>query len=76
MSISNVQSQASTESINSLTTESEIKPVVGTIEKEISQNLSPLKKFNAVNSEVKIKKQYAPRRSFDVAYKTRVIAAV
>lgn len=76
MSISNVQSQASSESINSLIKEIETKPIVGTIiEKEISQNLSPLKKFNSVNSEVKIKKQSVPRRSFDAGYKTRVLAA-
>jgi transposase len=76
MSISNVQREAQSESINPLN-KIETKPGVGTtiVEKEISQNLSPLKKFNAVNSEVKIKKQSAPRRAFDVAYKTRVIAA-
>lgn len=76
MSISNVQSQASSESINFLIKEIETKSVVGTIiEKEISQNLSPLKKFNSVNAEVKIKKQSVPRRSFDAGYKTRVLAA-
>lgn len=76
MSISNVQREAQNKS-NLLINEIETKPSVGTTitEKEISQNLSPLKKFNAVNSEVKIKKQSAPRRAFDVAYKTRVIAA-
>lgn len=84
MSISSVQREAESKS-NLLIDEIETKPSVGTtttekeisqnFEKEISQNLSPLKKFNAVNSEVKIKKQSAPRRAFDVAYKTRVIAA-
>lgn len=75
MSISNVQSQTSSELINPLIKEIETKPVVGTIiEKEISQTLSPLKKFNSVNAEVKVKKQSVPRRSFDVGYKTRVLA--
>ena len=76
MSTNNVQSEAPSQSNNLFIKEIGTKPSVGTIiDKEISQSLSPLKKFNSINSEVKQKKQYAPRRSFDVAYKTRIMAA-
>lgn len=75
MSVNNVQ-KASDESF-SLLTAAITKQV---IEKEINQeadrrNLSPLKEFNSVNPNVMPKKQCAPRRKFDVAYKTRVLAA-
>lgn len=75
MSVNNVQ-KASDESF-SLLTAAITKQV---IEKEIikeadRRNLSPLKKFNPVNPNVMPKKQCAPRRQFNVAYKTRVLTA-
>lgn len=75
MSVNNVQ-KASDESFNLLTPEI-TKPVTEEETNKVAdpQNLSPLTPFNPVNPNVMPKKQCAPRRKFDVAYKTRVLAA-
>jgi hypothetical protein len=72
MSVNSVQNKASDESFSVLTS----AITKQAIEKEINQDRqSLLKEFNPVNPNVMPKKQCAPRRQFDVAYKTRVLAA-
>ncbi len=76
MSANKVHNKVSAKSVNSLPSGTQTEAIVSPIiEKELSQNSSLLKKVIPVNPEVKPKKQSVPRRSFDVAYKTRILAA-
>lgn len=75
MSVNNVQSKVSDESFSTLAaviTKAVIQREAG---KEASEKLSSLKTINPVDPKVMPKKQCAPRRQFDVGYKTRVLAA-
>lgn len=76
MSVNNVQNKASDKSFSSLAPAVTNQVIEKEIDKEADHhNLSPLKAFNPVNPNVIPKKQRALRRKFDVAYKTRVLAA-
>ncbi len=76
MSVNNVQNKVSDESSNLLAATITKQVIKKEMSKEVDRrNLSPLKTFKPVNPNVIPKKQCAPRRKFDVAYKTRVLAA-
>jgi len=49
--------------------------VLSTIVSQSDQDIFGNKKFTPVDPQVKPKKQYAPRRLFDAAYKARILAA-